>query len=42
MNGKHTPAVTAMTAHHEWATRPSDERCQSVSDLYEVARERES
>src|ERR671919_116696 len=33
-------AVTAYTAHREWATRPPDERFASVSALYEAARVR--
>jgi AraC-like DNA-binding protein len=33
-------AVTAYTAHREWATRPPDERFASVSTLYEAARQR--
>jgi hypothetical protein len=33
-------AVTAYTAHREWATRPPDERFASVSALYEAARTR--
>jgi hypothetical protein len=33
-------AVTASTAHREWATRPSDERFASVSALYDAARAR--
>ena len=33
-------AVTAFTAHREWATRPPDERFASVSTLYEAARDR--
>lgn len=31
-------AVTAYTAHREWATRPPDERFASVSALYDAAR----
>ena len=31
-------AVTAFTAHREWASRPPDERFASVSSLYEAAR----
>jgi hypothetical protein len=34
------PAVNARTAHHEWATRPPDERYTSVPALYEAARKR--
>ena len=33
-------AVTAFTAHREWATRPPDERFASVSTLYDAARDR--
>ena len=33
-------AVTAFTAHREWASRPPDERYASVSALYEAARTR--
>jgi hypothetical protein len=33
-------AVTAYTAHQEWAIRPPDERFTSVSALYEAARAR--
>src|SRR5919198_3598173 len=33
-------AVTAYTAHREWATRPPDERFASVSALCEAARAR--
>ena len=33
-------AVTAFTAHREWASRPPDERFASVSSLYEAARAR--
>jgi hypothetical protein len=33
-------AVTAYTAHQEWATRPPDERYASVSALYDAARAR--
>jgi len=33
-------AVTAYTAHKEWATRPPDERYASVSALYDAARAR--
>ena len=33
-------AVTAYTAHREWASRPPDERYASVSSLYEAARAR--
>jgi hypothetical protein len=33
-------AVTAYTAHREWATRPPDERYASVNALYQAARAR--
>ncbi|MEO6029948.1 MAG: hypothetical protein ABIR79_24035, partial [Candidatus Binatia bacterium] len=33
-------AVTAYTAHQEWASRPPDERYASVQDLYDAARAR--
>jgi hypothetical protein len=33
-------AVTAYTAHREWASRPPDERYASVQALFEAARER--
>ena len=33
-------AVTAFTAHREWASRPPDERHADVSSLYEAARAR--
>jgi hypothetical protein len=33
-------AVTAFTAHREWASRPPDERFASVSALYDAARAR--
>ena len=33
-------AVTAYTAHRDWASRPPDERYASVSSLYEAARAR--
>jgi hypothetical protein len=33
-------AVTAYTAHREWARRPPDERFASVDALYQAARER--
>jgi hypothetical protein len=35
-------AVTAYTAHREWATRPPDERFASVHALYDAARARRS
>ena len=40
MNGSGVSAVTAYTAHREWATRPPDERYASVHALYEAARAR--
>jgi hypothetical protein len=40
MNGRGMSAVTAYTAHHEWARRPPDERYASVEALFEAARER--
>ena len=40
MNGALVSAVTAFTAHREWATRPPDERYTSVSALYDAARTR--
>jgi hypothetical protein len=40
MNGKGVSAVTAFTAHREWARRPPDERFASVDALYEAARVR--
>ncbi len=40
MNGRSVSAVTAYTAHREWATRPPDERYASVHALYEAARAR--
>lgn len=35
-------AVNARTAHHEWATRPADERYQSVEALHAAALTRQS
>lgn len=32
--------MNSLTAHHEWATRPSDERYTSVQALYQAAAER--
>src|SRR3712207_2356736 len=40
MTGSSVSAVTAYTAHREWATRPPDERYASVHALYEAARAR--
>ena len=40
MSGIGVSAVTAYTAHREWATRPPDERYASVHALYEAARQR--
>ena len=40
MHGIGVSAVTAYTAHREWATRPPDERYASVHALYEAARAR--
>ena len=40
MNGIGVSAVTAYTAHREWAWRPPDERYASVHALYEAARAR--
>ena len=40
MHSTGVAAVTATTAHREWATRPPDERFASVSALYEAARVR--
>jgi Domain of unknown function (DUF932) len=40
MNGTGVSAVTAYTAHREWASRPPDERYASVDALYEAARAR--
>src|SRR5206468_755508 len=38
MTGRSVSAVTAYTAHREWASRPPDERYASVHALYEAAR----
>jgi hypothetical protein len=38
MHGIGVSAVTAYTAHREWATRPPDERYASVEALHEAAR----
>jgi hypothetical protein len=40
MNGIGVSAVTAYTAHREWALRPPDERYASVHALYQAARAR--
>jgi hypothetical protein len=40
MHGIGVSTVTAYTAHNEWATRPADERFDSVRTLYEAARTR--
>ena len=40
MNGIGVSAVTAYTAHREWASRPPDERYASVQALYDAARAR--
>src|SRR5436190_11741785 len=40
MNGIGVSAVTAYTAHREWASRPPDERYASVHALYDAARPR--
>jgi len=40
MTGSSVSAVTAYTAHREWATRPPDERYASVHALFEAARAR--
>ena len=40
MHGIGVSTVTAFTAHKEWATRPPDERFNSVHTLYEAARTR--
>ena len=40
MNGIGVSAVTAFTAHREWASRPPDERYASVHALYDAARAR--
>src|SRR5690606_21552562 len=40
MHGTAVSTVNAFTAHREWATRPPDERFQSVPALYEAARTR--
>jgi len=40
MNGTGVSAVTAYSAHREWASRPPDERYASVQALYDAARDR--
>ena len=40
MTGRSVSAVTASTAHREWAARPPDERFASVHALYAAARAR--
>src|SRR5207249_8184330 len=40
MTGISVSAVTAYTAHREWASRPPDERYASVHALHEAARAR--
>src|SRR2546425_2832082 len=40
MTGRSVSAVTAYTAHREWAARPPDERFASVHALYAAARAR--
>ena len=40
MHGTSVSTMTAYTAHREWATRPPDERFDSVQALYEAARTR--
>ena len=40
MTGSSVSAVTAYTAHREWASRPPDERYVSVRALCEAARAR--
>ena len=40
MNGIGVSAVTAYTAHREWASRPPDERYATVQALYDAARAR--
>jgi hypothetical protein len=40
MHGTGVSTVTAYTAHREWATRPADERFESVQALYDAARTR--
>ena len=40
MTGTSVSAVTAYSAHREWASRPPDERYASVHALFDAARER--
>ena len=40
MSGIGVSAVSAYTAHREWASRPPDERYASVQALYKAARAR--
>src|SRR5688572_29166130 len=40
MHGTGVSTLTAYTAHHEWATRPPDERFTTVHALYEAAHAR--
>src|SRR3954454_20560983 len=40
MTGRSVSAVTAYTAHREWASRPPDERYASVPALHKPARAR--
>jgi acyl-CoA reductase-like NAD-dependent aldehyde dehydrogenase len=40
MQGIGMSAVTAYTAHREWATRPPDQRYASVEALHDAARAR--
>src|SRR2546428_522025 len=40
MTGRSVSAVTALTAHREWASRPPDDRFASVHALYDAARAR--
>ena len=42
MTGTSVSAVTAYSAHREWASRPPDERYASVHALFEAARVRRS
>ena len=40
MSGTSVSAVTAYSAHRQWAHRPPDERYASVQALYDAARAR--
>ena len=40
MIGSGVSAVTAYSAHREWATRPPDERYASIQALHDAARAR--